>query len=307
MPRTLSTSLAAPHVLNECWQTPHLPLIRPGVRTKDRPYPERSIMSVSDELAIQLPYLRRYARALTGSQIAGDAYVRTTLEAALEDKALLGTMGGSRVALYAAFNTIWNAVQMEPSGGSAGSGIHEQTAQARLAQVTPKHRAALLLTSLEEFTPEEAARILDVSPSELLILVTQAIAEIEDETCADVLIIEDEPLISMQLEDLATGLGHNVVATATTRSEARDRFVETRPNLVLADIQLADGSSGIDAVEDILKFGDVPVIFITAFPEKLLTGQRPEPTYIITKPFQEATVRAAISQALFFGSTRPMT
>ena len=72
------------------------------------------------------------------------------------------------------------------------------------------------------------------------------------------------------------------------------------PGLVLADIQLADDSSGIDAVKDILAEFSVPVIFITAFPERLLTGTRPEPTFLITKPFQRSTVKAAIAQALFF-------
>jgi hypothetical protein len=53
-------------------------------------------------------------------------------------------------------------------------------------------------------------------------------------------------------------------------------------------------------VKDILQRYDVPVIFITAFPERLLTGERPEPTFLITKPFQPETVKAAIGQALFF-------
>ena len=66
------------------------------------------------------------------------------------------------------------------------------------------------------------------------------------------------------------------------------------------DIQLADDSSGIDAVKDILHEFKVPVIFITAFPERLLTGERPEPTFLITKPFQRSTVKAQIAQALFF-------
>ena len=44
------------------------------------------------------------------------------------------------------------------------------------------------------------------------------------------------------------------------------------------------------------------MIFITAFPERLLTGERPEPTFLITKPFQRSTVKAAIAQALFFDS-----
>ena len=134
----------------------------------------------------------------------------------------------------------------------------------------------------------------------------QAIREIEGETSTDVLIIEDEPLISMQLEGLVSDLGHRVVGTAATRTQALEIFAQHPAGLVLADIQLADGSSGIDAVEDLLKLGDIPVIFITAYPEKLLTGERPEPTYLVTKPFQEATVRAAISQALFFGSSRPL-
>ncbi|MDP8913796.1 MAG: response regulator, partial [Pseudomonadota bacterium] len=78
---------------------------------------------------------------------------------------------------------------------------------------------------------------------------------------------------------------------------------DTEPDLVLADIQLADGSSGVEAVEDILEKMEVPVIFVTAFPERLLTGERPEPTFLITKPFQRSTVKAAIAQALFFDTT----
>jgi len=76
--------------------------------------------------------------------------------------------------------------------------------------------------------------------------------------------------------------------------------MEERPDLVLADIQLADGSSGIDAVRDILAAYTAPVIFITAYPDRLLTGARPEPTFLISKPFQTETVQAAVSQALFF-------
>ena len=129
---------------------------------------------------------------------------------------------------------------------------------------------------------------------------------LDRESTTSVLIIEDEPLISMQLEDLVNGLGHEICGTAATRGQALQVVAERRPGLVLADIQLADGSSGLDAVDDILKLGDVPVIFITAYPERLLTGDRPEPTYLITKPFQEPTVRAAISQALFFNSGRPV-
>jgi DNA-directed RNA polymerase specialized sigma24 family protein/CheY-like chemotaxis protein len=264
-------------------------------------------MSVAEQIGRQLPYLRRYARALTGSQHSGDAFVRATLEAALADGALLSQISEGRAALYGAFNRIWSSGHVEADAVVAGGGMHEQAAQSRLAHITPEHRQALLLTTLEDFSREDTASILDVSVADVDALVQQAIVEIENETTTDVLIIEDEPLISMQLEGLVSDLGHNVIGTAATRSQALQIFAEQRAGLVLADIQLADGSSGIDAVEDLLKFGDVPVIFITAYPERLLTGERPEPTYLVTKPFQEETVRAAISQALFFGSSRPLS
>mgnify|MGYP000411422531 CR=1 FL=1 len=89
-------------------------------------------------------------------------------------------------------------------------------------------------------------------------------------------------------------------ALAGPETQLVDAVARKAPGLVLADIQLADGSSGIDAVKDILGHYDIPVIFITAFPERLLTGERPEPTFLITKPFQPETVKAAIGQALFF-------
>ncbi len=266
-------------------------------------------MSLGAKVATNLPYLRRYARALTGSQQTGDAFVRATLEAALADADLRSAIGEGRVALYRAFNKVWSSAFVDTLDHSGGSdlGLHETAAQERLAHITPANRQALLLVTLEDFSVAEVAEILDRMPTDVEALVQEAIEEIDRESSTSVLIIEDEPLISMQLEDLVRSLGHDVCGMAATRTQARDIASRETPGLVLADIQLADGSSGLDAVDDILKLVDVPVIFITAYPERLLTGDRPEPTYLITKPFQEATVRAAISQALFFGSSRPLS
>ena len=102
---------------------------------------------------------------------------------------------------------------------------------------------------------------------------------------------------------LVRELGHQVTDIAATRTEAAEAIARRRPGLVLADIQLADGSSGIDAVKDILGQFDVPVIFITAFPERLLTGTKPEPTFLVHKPYAPEALKAVISQALFFGRT----
>ena len=208
------------------------------------------------------------------------------------------------MALYRVFHAIWcsSGAQLEPTQDEAA---HDDTSH-RLLRIAPRSRQAFLLTALEGFTPSEAAQILDTDFEEIERLIGEAQSEIDAELATDVLIIEDEPVIAADIEALVRELGHDVLDIAATRREAIDAVNRKVPGLVLADIQLADGSSGIDAVKDILARYNVPVIFITAFPERLLTGERPEPTFLITKPFQPETVKAAIGQALFFhpSSTR---
>jgi len=257
-------------------------------------------MSIGAEVAAHLPYLRRYARALAGSQAAGDRAVQATLESALADPALAESLRGGRVPLYRAFTLLWAGGAPVPDTDENGASGHEAAAQVQLNRITPANRQALLLTTVEDFSPAQAGAIMGCTPAEIDRLVHEAVAEIDRESATSVLIIEDEPLIAMQLQELVRALGHRISGTAATRTQARAAVAAQMPGLVLADIQLADGSSGIDAVDDILAMANVPVIFITAFPEPLLTGNRPEPTYLVTKPFQEQTVRAAISQALFF-------
>lgn len=257
-------------------------------------------MSLSQQLASDLPFLRRYARALSGSQDKGDAMVSKTLEALLSDEALKQSLEAGRVALYAAFHTLLGQNELSPDA-SAIANAKEANAMRKLEAIADRKRQALLLTTVEEFTARQAAQILQLDADEVEGLVKDAVEQIDTEQKTRVLIIEDEPMILMQLEDLAVSLEHKVCGTATTHAEAVQAVGDNKPGLVLADIQLADGSSGLEAVEEILGSIKVPVVFITAYPERLLTGDRIEPTYLVTKPFREQTVKAAISQALFFG------
>jgi CheY-like chemotaxis protein/DNA-directed RNA polymerase specialized sigma24 family protein len=253
-------------------------------------------MGLLERLAPHLPYMRRYARALTGEQAAGDAYVRAALEALAAGERTLSPSFTPRVALYHVFHTIWDTTgaRLETTD------VEPRDASRRLLRIAPRSRQAFLLTALEGFNTSEAGQVLSASPTEIEVLISEAQSEIDAELATEVLIIEDEPVIAADIEALVRELGHQVLDVASTRAEAVDAVARATPGLVLADIQLADGSSGIDAVKDILGVFDVPVIFITAFPERLLTGERPEPTFLITKPFQPETVKAAIGQALFF-------
>jgi CheY-like chemotaxis protein/DNA-directed RNA polymerase specialized sigma24 family protein len=258
---------------------------------------------MTDMVRRELPLLRRYARALTGSQQRGDHLVRTSLEALIADPGLLPPGVVPRVALYRSFHQVCPSAALEDIGTAATQNPFEKTVQARLNPLEPVGRCLLLLTALESFTLPEAAAIVGVPLAEARSALDTAVSVIDLQSKSAILIIEDEPLIAMELESLVTGLGHRVVGNATTHAEAINLFRKASPDLVLADIQLADGSSGINAIKEILEESPVPVIFITAFPERLLTGERPEPTYLISKPFSESSVRAAVSQALFLQST----
>ncbi len=260
-------------------------------------------MTLASEIAPHLPYLRRYARALTGSQSHGDAFVRAALEAIVEAPHDFPRDVDARLGLYKTFHAIWSTANVDVAPEPSDVAGFARVAQDRLAAITPLSRQALLLTAMEGFTNDDAGYLIDASASDVASLVAEALAEIDRQTATRVLIIEDEPIIAMDLESIVHDLGHEVTGVAVTRDEAVTLAKANKPGLVLADIQLADASSGIDAVKDILGEFSVPVIFITAFPERLLTGERPEPTFLITKPFQRATVKAAIAQALFFNST----
>ncbi len=259
-------------------------------------------MSVVEALPAHLPYLRRFARALTGSQALGDSYALAALEAAVADP--VGTYDGPDpgVVLYRLLLKIWTSAAGRPmataSNAAADPGL--EAANRQLEAMTPLPRAAFLLHWVEGFSIERVAAVLECPAFRVHALIEQAGEEIASQIATDVLIIEDEPVISMDLEELVKDLGHRVTHVARTRAEAIKAVKEHFPGLVLADIHLADHSSGLDAVNEILGGREVPVVFITAYPERLLTGSRPEPIFLIAKPFRSETVKAAISQVLFF-------
>jgi len=260
------------------------------------------------EFGPHLPYLRRYGRALTGSQASGDAFVRAALEALLAAPDRLVTHNPPRVELFRLFHAIWGPVA-EEVGDENDSGGWRHAAQAvgegLLSDLPRSRREALLLTAVEGFSVADVAIILDRDEAAVIADIAAARDEISQAMAGRVLIIEDEPVIAMHLQDIVEEMGHSVCGLASTHDEATELSRSTNPDLVLADIRLADGSSGIDAVKEILADRSVPVVFITAYPERLLTGERPEPTYLVTKPFEVDTIITTIGQALMMHRNEP--
>jgi CheY-like chemotaxis protein/DNA-directed RNA polymerase specialized sigma24 family protein len=264
-------------------------------------------MTISSSIAPHLPYLRRFARAVSGNQTSGDAYALATLEAIVADTEALRKDLEPRVALYQVFLRVWGSVAFgaeERAGGEprleTPTSVGLQRGVERLEALTPRSRVAFVLSAIEGFSTEQIAQALGCATKDAEDLLHRASIEISHQIATDVLIVEDEPIIAMDIEALVESLGHRVTEVARTHAEALAAVRRRRPGLILADVQLADGSSGINAVHDILSSFRVPVIFITAYPERLLTGERPEPTFLISKPFRHEMVKAVISQALFF-------
>ncbi|MBU1289306.1 MAG: response regulator [Alphaproteobacteria bacterium] len=243
-------------------------------------------MMLSALIESELPFLRRYTRAVVGSQELGDQLVSSMIESRLLPEVAAGDTDFDRIRLY----KYLDEVLAEPREAARPNDI--------LIKMGAVERRALLLASVEGFVVEDIATILGMSVAEVERALTDAEAGLMQALATRVFIIEDEAMIAAHLSEILLSLGHATVAVATTHSDAVAMASEEDFGLILADIRLADGSSGIDAVNDIRKTWNGPVIFITAYPETLLTGEGQEPVFLIPKPFRAELVKAVISQAL---------
>lgn len=261
-------------------------------------------MTAMSAIGAQIPFLRRYAYALTGNQKTADSYVAACLETLLIDPAALPEGGSVRVRLYMLFQAIWLSVQdgmtLPVELMDENEGVHRN-----LAQLSEFDRQSLLLTALEGFYAGEAAEILGATQDEVERALDRAMETAAPSLPGDVLIIEDEPLIAMDLSEIVEGLGHHVVNVATTRAEAVAAARVCKPSLIIADVSLSDRSSGIEAVADILREENIPIVFVTAFPEKVRAALHLAVSEVVSKPFFPGSIQNAVSRALMFGPPAP--
>lgn len=244
--------------------------------------------SLRDGLIRALPYGRRYARALTGSQPEGDLLVAESLR------------GLSAQRLKEGFTPLYQLYE-------AISGLFSRkgfAAEYDVAGLSVTQRQLLLLITLEEVPVEMAARITGVSTKQAEQELEDAQGRLHKNVQTSVLIIEDEPIIAMDIEQLVLQCGHQVAGIAHTQADAVKLARETKPGLILADINLGPGGDGIQAVAEITSSFNVPVIYVTAYPERLLTGETIEPSFVITKPFDPLTLAVATYQAVSSARTQ---
>ena len=260
----------------------------------------RHLPTPKDLLLPHIPYLRRYARALSGSQTRGDKYVAATLEAILAEVSPDELNADPKVALFRSFHDVWQRLAPPAAGTSGDEDESIRSVKRALAGLPRWDRQVYLLNRLEKFPVEDIARILRSNPTEIGQRLARASDAIATVPIGRVLVIEDDPVIALGNAQIVRDMGHEVAGIAATGAEARALNKEHSPDLLLVDIRLGEGDSGLDMANEIIKSSSVPVIFITGHPEDLLSGKKREPAFVISKPFDPEVLKAAISNALSF-------
>ncbi len=255
---------------------------------------------LSEQLLATLPFLRRYARALTGSQNQGDQWVRLCVEVLLQQPELMQDSASSKVDIFALFHRLQRpfGALVRSGGDDSDAGSAPQRLQAQIGEIPDRQRKVLLLTVLEGFAVEESAHILGITDDEAEQALRAARDELRRVASVKVLVIEDEAVIALDVAKIVRDAGHQVVGIAATESTAVALAEKHAPDLVIADIQLKGHDNGMAAVRQILKSMSVPIIFVTGFPERLLTGEGIEPAFVLTKPFDPDLLKTAMAQAL---------
>ena len=267
-----------------------------GKREND--VPDESVKkNLSESITRTLPFLRRYARAVSGSQKRGDEWVRLCAEVAVEQPELIAKTADTKLGVFKLFHSLQQPFGRLDQAGSGGDSVSGRLKES-LTDMAPLPRQVLLLTVLEGFTVGDAAEILGIDIDAAENSLKEARDELRRVASVRILVIEDEAIIALDVADIVRNAGHEVVGIAATEKTAVELAKKHSPHLVLADIQLRGADSGISAVNEIMKAMTVPVIFVTGFPERLLTGKRVEPAFVISKPFDPDLLRAAIAQAL---------
>lgn len=246
--------------------------------------------------------LRRYARALVGQTAAADALVAATIRQIFGAHSACAQELAGRLQFFQAFQQVWARSPRKPLLDQDLSAI-----EGRLQALSPVCRSAVLLTAMEQFSIEEAGLILGLAADEVEMLIEFGCDALERDLLTDIMIIEDSPLLALDLRQAVTEMGHRVVAVAATCQQAIEMAEKTRPRLVLTDIGLADGSSGFDAITAIQREQSPAVVYVTAFPGRLLKERQALPEFMVTKPFMPATLKKAINRALYPGRPHDQT
>lgn len=248
----------------------------------------------SQQLLKHIPFLRRYARALTGTSGRGDELVGLAVPVALSDPDAYGLERHDRGPLYALLNRLFDAEEMRTALPDSGHPM-----ELALVQLPEMERRLFLLVSLEEVGCADAARILGLGLEEARRRMAAAQEALRESLIASIMIVEDDAIIAFDLAETVRNMGHKVCGTATTMDDAIDTARSCQPTLALMDLRLAHGDSGITTAQVLRQTSELPIIFVTAFGDELTRRGLEHLGPVIRKPFTREQIERAITQAVF--------
>jgi CheY-like chemotaxis protein len=250
-----------------------------------------------------LPGLCRYAHALAGSRQRGDAYIEICLEVLREDPRWLGRQKTLRLDLFKLLHAVIDRLDGDAMLDADSVPGEENRMRDAVLSLSPERRRLVLLLSFEDLKTADLAYIMGLEETAVKAQLQHAWKDIYQRPQARVLILEDEELIADLISDTVEELGHTVIGVASNERSAVELARAMEPELVLADVRLR-GGSGARAVEAIRGQSNVPVIFITGYPDGVKTGVD---EYVMAKPFRPEDLKQTIAHALKHGpAQRPM-
>lgn len=235
----------------------------------------------------QLALLRRYFRAVVGDQQAGDKLVSS-----LAPRLLLTEK--STVALLTAATRLWRQLVKD----DAAPAFSSRTIAEALSPALSLERQAGVMVDVFGLTLQQAAGALNRSAGEVTRLLAEGRRVTGRPIGGRVLVVDDDPLIARHLAGIVAARGAAEVQVAASYDEAVGLASVRRFDLALCDYDLGRGRNGLDVVRVLSAEHDTTCVFVTAYPDEVLSGSDHEPAFVIIKPFRDEVVAAALSYAV---------
>ena len=238
---------------------------------------------------------RQFCRLVVADRLFGDeltAYFEHESRDRLSEN---GNYEGGRAELLRAFLTDWGRHY------DADKTPEPFTTAAMLRGAgppPPKTQVAVLLNDVLGFTKDEINRVIEPTSNSVTELIVTGRVMHASTAKGSVVIIEDEALIASDLSMIVGGLGAKVVGSAKNAKEASSLILKYQPDLIFADFNLEDEKTGVDVVQESRAYHQCPVVFVTGFPEDVLSGSEREPDVVIGKPYSVESIRAAAAHCL---------
>lgn len=252
------------------------------------------------DLRERLPRLRRHAYLLTGNMHAADEAVMACLKALPKDE-----RGRPQAAdEKALFRTFHSAILVptEPVPGPDAACEADAALAAtrdRLFALPPADRRVLVLVIIEGFSVAEAAQILVMDGSRAAAALLKARhLMVQPSRRLRAVIIEDDQLIGLDIAASLLELGYDDCIHAADSREAAEAAAGGEPDLIIADVKLSNGDSGVDVARRLSGRSNTPVVFVTAFPEIPLADPSISRDRVLPKPFSTTALKNMVRRTV---------